>query len=440
MIENKPPKVGFVTIFGNLGETRTLVEIAKEYKELSGEVVFIGYGSRYERLAEDVGFKVIRIKLKTSEKKHKEVKERRYKYHYKKAPPERVFFNYADERKRNIPEEIKIFKDEKLELVISGAVATTNVSARVANIPLVFVISGVASPPYFKSNRATFPDNLENFFTRLVPHSIKNRLTNWHTLRSRRDINKFNRLAEKYNVPTLNRFLDLFAGDHTLMVDDINFLNIEPTPKFPAENYVGPVLSDVLFKDQEGEIDTETETFLKKPGRSILLTLGSTGRMKLFLDILKALNKTDYNVIAVYGGVFSFVDETEFEFPEFNDNILLKKYVPSMIKINEMVDLAIIHGGLGTVYTAIFSGKPVIGFPMQGEQQNNLENLVRYGSAIRLSNKYFKEEKLLKTIHEIFDNYDKYLSNAQLLKRKLPEPKGAENAAKRILYFVTHHN
>ena len=42
MIENKPPKVGFVTIFGNLGETRTLVEIAKEYKELSGEVVFIG--------------------------------------------------------------------------------------------------------------------------------------------------------------------------------------------------------------------------------------------------------------------------------------------------------------------------------------------------------------------------------------------------------------
>ena len=92
MIENKPPKVGFVTIFGNLGETRTLVEIAKEYKELSGEVVFIGYGSRYERLAEDVGFKVIRIKLKTSEKKHKEVKERRYKYHYKKAPPERVFF------------------------------------------------------------------------------------------------------------------------------------------------------------------------------------------------------------------------------------------------------------------------------------------------------------------------------------------------------------
>ena len=439
MVERKAPKIGFMSIFGNLGETRSLVEIAKKYKELGGEAVFIGYGSRYEKLARDIGCKTIIIKANTTEKEYKKLKSIKYRYHYKKTTPEKAFFDFLDEKSRNIDEEIKTIKNEKLELLVSGAVATSNISARVVKIPLVFVISGVASPPYFESNRATFPDNFENFFIRLIPKSIKNRFINWYILRSRWRIKKFNKIARKYKVPTLKRFLDLFAGDLTLMVDDINFLNIEPTTKFPTENYVGPIISDVLFKNQEENIENEIETFLKKPGRSILLSLGSSGRIRLFLDILKALNKTNYNVIAVYGGVFTFIDESEYEFPKFDDNILLKKYVPSMKKINEMIDLAIIHGGLGTVYTAAYSGKPVIGFPMHSEQQHNLDNLVQHGVAIRLSNKYFKEIKLLAAINEIFNNYDRYLRKAQLLKSKLPEPKGAENAAKRIFDITTHN-
>ena len=64
-------------------------------------------------------------------------------------------------------------------------------------------------------------------------------------------------------------------------------------------------------------------------------------------------------------------------------------------------------------------------------------DMVRYGNTIRLSKKYFTEKNLLSAIYKIFNNYNNYLKNAQLLKSKLPAPKGEENAAKRILEIVT---
>jgi UDP:flavonoid glycosyltransferase YjiC (YdhE family) len=248
-------------------------------------------------------------------------------------------------------------------------------------------------------------------------------------------IKAVNQLAKKYNVQTIKRFLDLFCGDYVLVADSIDFLNLKPTPNFPVENYVGFIRPSRVSDSNEKHIDSEIEQHLKKPGKSILLSLGSSGTKKLFLDILCALNQTDYKVIAIYTKILN-----EDELPEVNDNILLKKFVPSIKKVHEMTDLAIIHGGRGTVYTAAYAGKPVIGIPMHSEQQNNLDNMVRHGTGIRLSKKYFSGKNLLQAIKDIFDNYDKYLENSQLLKSELPKPQGAENAAKRILEIVKEIN
>lgn len=102
-----------------------------------------------------------------------------------------------------------------------------------------------------------------------------------------------------------------------------------------------------------------------------------------------------------------------------------------------MVDLAVIHGGQGTVYTAAYAGKPIIGLPMQLEQHLNLEKMVGHGSAIMLSRKYFNEDIFLQSIYHIFDNYDKYYRKAQHLSNILPPPKGDQNAANRIAEIVT---
>jgi UDP:flavonoid glycosyltransferase YjiC (YdhE family) len=160
--------------------------------------------------------------------------------------------------------------------------------------------------------------------------------------------------------------------------------------------------------------------------------MGSSGDKPLFLKILQTLNKTPYKVIVAYANILK-----ENEIPRLNANILLKKFVPSISQLHVMVDLNIIHGGQGTVYTAAYGGKPVIGFPMQFEQHLNLEKIVGHGAGLMLSKKYFKEETLLKAINKIFDNYDQYLRNAQLLAKKLPKPEGDKNAARRIVEIVT---
>jgi UDP:flavonoid glycosyltransferase YjiC (YdhE family) len=49
-----------------------------------------------------------------------------------------------------------------------------------------------------------------------------------------------------------------------------------------------------------------------------------------------------------------------------------------------MADLAVIHGGIGTVMTAALAGKPVVGVGMQMEQVANLACLERLGFAIRV--------------------------------------------------------
>ena len=187
-----------------------------------------------------------------------------------------------------------------------------------------------------------------------------------------------------------------------------------------------------MFSEQFSEgkaktIEHDITQHLNKSEKSILLTMGSSGDKKFFLSILNALNKTNYRIIAVYASILN-----ENELPIVNENILLMKFVPSIQKLHKMADLTIMHGGQGTVYAAAYAGKPVIGFPMQFEQHLNLEKMVGHGVGFMLSRKYSKEKHLLNAIKEIFDNYDIYLKNAQALAKKLPQPKGDKNAARRI--------
>jgi UDP:flavonoid glycosyltransferase YjiC (YdhE family) len=177
--------------------------------------------------------------------------------------------------------------------------------------------------------------------------------------------------------------------------------------------------------------DDEINKHLQKSGKSILFSLGSSGTPELFINILKALNKTSYNVIAVYSSILC-----EDKLPIVNDNIILRRFVPSIKELNQKVDLVIIHGGQGTVYTAAYAGKPVIGFPMQFEQHLNLEMLVKHGMARIESRKYFKEEVFLKAIEDVFNNYEIYLKNAKTLASNLPKPQGVTNATRNIMEII----
>jgi UDP:flavonoid glycosyltransferase YjiC (YdhE family) len=346
----------------------------------------------------------------------------------------RYFWEYDEEYL------VQLIRNEALEyrnakinaLVQTNLFFTCVLAARVAKIPLFSVTSGTWTPNYYKAKYGTFPDSFENFFTRFIPGYIKNQFANWYVLNHKHLALKIvNRLAKKLDLNLHLKYnSELSLGDYTFACDSMEFLGLKPTKDFPAENYIRPILSDDLFK-QETEKEDEIKNHLKKPGRSILISMGSAFDKGLFLRFLKILNQTDYNVVAV-----STARLDENKLPNLNDNILLKKFVPSIAKLNKMVDLAIIHGGRGTTYTAAYAGKPVIGIPTSSEQQFNLDCLVRHGMGTRLSKKYFNEKKFLETVEKIFANYDFYFKNAQNLAKKLPPPEGDKNAARRIVEIL----
>jgi len=418
---NEKPLVGFFPLSYNLAETGRAVLVAKRYVELGGKVVFFSHGGKYEHLIEDFGYDLIRVNPIYTEEAIKEIIS--INRGEKKGIPYKESF-----LRESVKEEIAAYKKAGVKMIVSFVNVPCSISARAAGVSLVCV-----SPAPGKFH-FTIPENFENSFVRLIPQFLKVKIFNLFSTRSKISLKPFNIISSEYGLKPFRSSISVFYGDTTLATNFLEFINIFPDQQlFSNEDYVGIISLEEVFSDQFSEkkskvIAHDLIKHLDKTQKSILLTMGSSGDKQLFLNILHVLNKTPHRVIAVYTNILN-----EEELPVVNENILLIKFVPSIQKLHKMVDLAIIHGGQGTVYTAAYAGKPVIGFPMQHEQHLNLEKMVGHGVSIMLSRKYFKEETLLKTINKIFDNYDFYLKNAQSLANKIPKPEGDKNAARRLV-------
>ncbi len=427
------PLIGFFPNFHSVGETLPLIKIAKIYTELGGRVVFFSRNGKYEHLTKEINCELIKLKeislLKVVDEFRKKVED------VEKIPYEKFIFGpyTSDTISRFVEEEIIAFKKANVKMILCTFNLSASISARVLKIPLVVLISGTITSAYFRSGLASFPENYENIFTKLLPSKLKNTLAKWIYLNNKILVKDFNCVAKKYHIKPFQTLNDILAGDHNLVCDDINFLGIKPDNKYPLENFIG-VITGGLFEKQINEVDNDVKKHLERPGRSIFLAMGSSRDKLLFLSILDALNQKDYNVIAVY----TTIDKEEL--PKVKDNILLKKFINQPILVNKMVDLAIIHGGRGTVYNAAYSGKPVIGIPMFIEQQHNINNLLRRGVGLRLSKKFFKKEDLLNAIETIFSDYNKYLKNSQDLANSLTKQSGEKKAVKRIIDIVREQN
>jgi len=425
MTPGEKPRIGFFPAFASMGETIPLVKIAKAYVDSGGKAIFFSHSREFEYLAEEKGFTVVRLKPLLG--KNPEETSQLYK---NGMPFEKVLARRFDREtiENAVQEEIEAFKATKVEMIVSAFTFTCSISARVLRIPLVVVTSGVAIPLYYESSNVTIPEEYENFFIRLLPRSLKNRIAKWYLLHNKLLVREFNKVASHYHVAPFRYTLDVLLGDHTLMCDDINFLGIQPSKEFPLENFIGPLVPRNSDEKQPSKIDADIEHHLQRPGRSIVLAMGSAYNYgNLFPVLIETLSNTDYNVIAVYKDIQNSDLRTK-----TRENILLKEFIP-LDTILKKVDLAITHGGRGTIYTVAYAGKPAICIPIIAEQQFNIDNLVRAGAGICLSKKNLDPKKILKAIDTIFDNYTMFLENSRRLSKRLSGEAGEEKAVQRLL-------
>lgn len=421
---NSKPLIGFFPLTFNLAETGRAILVAKRYVGLGGKALFFSHGGTYEHLIKDFGFEFIRVKPIFNEEivNHIISVNRREK---KGVPYSSSFLREA------VKEEVKAFIESGVKLIVSFHNLASSISVRSAGIPLICV-TPAAGNFYLK-----IPDNYENFFMRILPQKIKVPIINHLFNHGKTFLAPFNTVAKEFEVKPFKSTIMLGYGDKTLGTTFFDFINIFPNQQqFPKQDYVGIILLEELFSnrfsiDDQKVINEKIKKHLETKQKTILFTMGSSGDKNLFLKIISTLEKLDYSTIAVYANILN-----EHKLPKVGKNILLLKFVPSIKKLHNLVDLSIIHGGQGTVYSAAYSGKPIIGIPMNPEQHLNLEKMVGHKTGLMISKRFFKDQTFINTIHTIFNNYIFYQKNSKKLKNILPKPQGEKNAAKRLVEII----
>ena len=182
-------------------------------------------------------------------------------------------------------------------------------------------------------------------------------------------LNSVNRAAKHFGVPGYGSIFEFWRGDITLVAEPPEFSGV----KLPPNHYfIGP-----LIPQDEFPLPLELATIPRdKP--LIYFAMGSSGTPEIVARIVESFEGKPYRVIAPVKFHLGRVKEVRVP-----SNVLVTDWVPAL-QINKMADLAVIHGGIGTVMTAALAGKPVVGIGMQMEQVANLACLERLGFAIRV--------------------------------------------------------
>ncbi len=177
--------------------------------------------------------------------------------------------------------------------------------------------------------------------------------------------------------------------------------------------YVGPMFAELF-----GEVAEEVSAFLNTghPKIYVALATSTLDYIESVYSVLKDMEVKTVLCTAIHSSKL-----------EPSPNILIKDHLPSH-KVMPLTDLAIIHGGQGSVQTAIASGTPILGFPLHSEQDFNLRLVEKHGGGICLSLKKLKSKTFRKDIEKIL--FDKsFKLKMQRLQEIQGRYDGPENSA-----------
>jgi UDP:flavonoid glycosyltransferase YjiC (YdhE family) len=365
----------------NLAETTRMIEIARASSD-GFHCVFIGYSDLYSPLIEQAGFEFRRMTPWLTP----EQVERLWKVDRMESFEDP--FTEA-ELKQRVEGEIAVYQELGPFAFVMGFTLSVIISARAARVPLVCVLPFPLTRPFLDANLAVFPDEFDYPFLRIIPKRFLDRLTN-HWLRNTKLWTKpFRKVARLYDTPPINRLVDLLEGDFNLVTDIPQLTGIQDLPE--NWRYVGPI-----FAHLEGEVPPELLD-LSHDQPIIYCAMGSSANRDVLKTVIESFENAPYTVIAP---IKAHLQGHHITVPK---NVMVYDWLPAP-KVNPLADVAVIHGGQGTVQTACASGTPFVGIGLQPEQESNIDALVRQGSAIRIRKRRLSRESLLAAIEQLLDD------------------------------------
>jgi MGT family glycosyltransferase len=299
-------------------------------------------------------------------------------------------------------------------------------------VPLVWVLSAAVSEPYFQSGLGTTPHGLfaKNPLMALVPAPLRNWVANIAPLHLPFRMDPWNKVALKWGIGRFESTLSIFRGDFNLLSDAPElFPHLDRLP--PSYAFCGPLL-------MEHPIPTPASlrTYEKQPGRPVVLfSMGSSGSPELFKSLIPAFAGQPYDVFVA---TTTIIDPAAFT--NVPKNVIIERFFP-MLDVAALADVAVIHGGQGTVYSVLFAGTPFVGVPMFSDQQYNLEAMERRGCGIVLRRDHCTPQALLGAVRRVLADGDfaqsaQYVQELLLKYRTQPELYPPRVGAEKVIEFL----
>jgi UDP:flavonoid glycosyltransferase YjiC (YdhE family) len=180
--------------------------------------------------------------------------------------------------------------------------------------------------------------------------------------------------------------VDIYEGDYNLVTDIPQLAGVEQLP--PNWHFIGPI-----FAHLAGEVPPELLR-LSHDRPIIYCAMGSSANRDILKTVVESFGGAPYTVIAP---IKAHIADGHIAVP---DNVLVYDWLPAPA-VNPLADLAVIHGGQGTVQTACAAGTPFVGIGLQPEQESNIDAIVRQGSAIRIRKRRLSRHSLLAAIEQL---------------------------------------
>jgi len=415
--------------FYYLSEVSRLVEIGKALRGMGQNVQFFSHGGPYESVARDQGFEVVPIQPTMSRERAEEYFA--FNRGERGNPFRDSFFSY-EELKEYVSREAASLREARADVVLIGWNLPSYLSVQLVGIPIVVQQPGAFTAPFFDQGMGVFVPS----FIGWLRHLPMDWFINWFMPQTRLWLRPFNRLASELGLPQYKSTLDMMAGDLTLVMDAPEILGISPDelehykpshPKFfhrpPNYRYAGP-----CFAKLPGEVPQSVREHFDTPRTKLYCAMGVSGSPEVLRSVIDIVGDLDIQTLVVTTTILGE------EVWSSSKQVLVVPHVPAHL-VNPLADVAITHGGARTIQTAIHSGTPLVGVPMQLEQAGNISLVERQGAGIMLSKLDLNRAQLTTALEKIVAD-DSYRKNMLRLKQIQDRVDGATNAARQIVSFL----
>lgn len=328
--------------------------------------------------------------------------------------------------------ELKLYKQEKPDVIVYDTRLTAKISAKITGIPSVS-ITNVDATPFYDFSQIKIPH--KTLFARFLPHKAISLLHGKYSQRLLRKIGpnlvKTLFLGEMVRLslpviklgfrPSFDPY-QLFLGDLTLIADVPEFRPMKELPK--SVKIVGPI-----FWDGGGELPPWYQQ-IEGRGNIIYVTAAGTGDKRTFLKILSYLKDSGFTIVATTGNTLG-PSEVTVCYPQ----LFIAAFLPGNW-IMSKAKLVIFPGGNATVYQALYHGVPQICTPFHLDHEDNANQLERLKTGVIVDPYHnFTKEVLLGAVEKVLSNRQ-YFLNATKMKNILKNYDGKKKAAEEIIKFL----